>query len=673
MATVAKRAAALREQLREAAYRYYVLDQPTISDAEYDRLFAELVTLERDHPEFATPDSPTQRVGAPPLAAFRSVRHRHGMLSLGNVFDDAELAEFDQRIKRHLGMPLDALIDYAVEPKIDGLGIELVYEDGRLVVASTRGDGTTGEDVTPNARTIANIPLTLRRPVAGVFEVRGEVYLERMAFARLNREREAAGESTFANPRNAAAGSLRQLDSRITAQRPLRAILYALSSVPAGPGVPATHVELIGWLRELGFATFPSQLCRGIDEVAAAYRRHRDQREAFPYEMDGVVVKVNDHRLQLELGQVARAPRWAIAYKLPAQQETTVVTAIVVQVGRTGALTPVAELRPVVVGGVTVSRATLHNADELQRKDVRLGDTVLVQRAGEVIPEVVQVVLAKRPAGSAPFQFPATCPACGSAALRPEGEAVSRCPNFDCGAQRRERLIHFASRRAMDIDGLGEKLVGQLVDSGRVSEPADLFRLEAGELAELERMGPKSAEKLVAALAAARRRPLARLLFALSIRHVGERVAQLIAGGVGTLPALMSATEEELAAIHGVGPEVAAAVGAYFADPRGRGIVERLLAVGVEIEAEARAVASDRLAGQTVVVTGTLATLTREQAQALVAAHGGRAASSVSKRTDLVVAGEKAGSKLHKARELGIKVVDEAGFLALLGQDPPAG
>ncbi|MEZ4273069.1 MAG: NAD-dependent DNA ligase LigA [Myxococcota bacterium] len=512
--TPVERAADLRQQLHEHSYRYYVLDQPIIADAEYDRLFAELCALEKDHPELETPDSPTQRVGGIPLSSFTQIKHTHPMLSLANVFDPQGLRDFDKRIKRHLGLGQEIAIEYAVEPKIDGVGIELTYEDGSLRTASTRGDGYVGEDITANARTIASIPLRLRQALRGRLEVRGEVYFPKDAFAEHNRQRLAAGLSPFANSRNAAAGTLRQLDPAVTAKRPLHTLLYALSSIPTDPTYPLDHVSLIAWLQDLGFASLPSQRCSGVEEVLSVYEDFLATRQSLPYEIDGVVVKINLHALQLELGQVSRAPRWAVAFKLPSQQETTRVLSIAVQVGRTGALTPVANLEPVDIGGVTVSRATLHNAEEISRKDVRPGDTVLIQRAGDVIPEVVQVILEHRPKDSLPFVFPDTCPACNTQVVRPPGEVVARCPNRDCPAQLRERLRHYASRKAMDIDGLGSERIIQLMQSGKVTDLSDLYKLRRDDLLALDRYGTKSADNLILALEGSKKRSLRRFLFA---------------------------------------------------------------------------------------------------------------------------------------------------------------
>lgn len=669
---VARRVHELQSTLSDHAYRYYVLDAPVISDAEYDRLFLELQRLEAEHPSLKTADSPTQRVGGPPREGFVPVRHRYPMLSLGNVFDDEALKEFDQRIKRQLGLEPDAVMGYAAEPKIDGLGIEVVYQDGLMVVASTRGDGTTGEDVTANVRTIASIPLRLRERKPGLLEVRGEVYLPKAEFYRLNQEREEAGEVPYANPRNTAAGALRQLDPRITATRPLRAIMYGLSAVPADDEVPGTHTLLIAWLKALGFAVLPTVACDGVGDVLAHYATLLQERERFPFEMDGVVVKVNEHRLQLELGQISRAPRWAIAYKLPSQEETTVVQNISVQVGRTGALTPVATLEPVAVGGVTVSRATLHNAEELRRKDVRVGDTVWIRRAGDVIPEVVRVVFEMRPPATAAFEFPSECPECATSVVRPVGEVVWRCPNLHCPAQVRERLRHFASRRAMDIDGLGPERIAQLIEAGLVRRIDDLYRLQSEDLLRLQRFAAKSADNLLASIDASRRRPLAAFVFALGIRHVGEHMATLLAEHFGTLMRLIEAPEEELAAIHGVGSEVAASVRAFFDDADHRALIQSLTKLGVDPPAARSEASSTQLVGKTLVVTGTLASMSRDAIHDLIKAHGGRAAASVSRKTDLLVAGVKAGSKLDKAQALGVPVMDEETFLAWIQGRGPA-
>ena len=661
-----ERASALREILSEHNHRYYVLDKPTVSDAEYDRLFRELSELEARFPELWQQDSPTQRVGAPPRSDLGQVEHRYPMLSLGNVFDDDELREFDLKIKRHLGLEAESEVNYAVEPKIDGLGIELVYRDGLLTVASTRGDGKVGEDVTDNARTIGSIPLRLRTALPGLIEVRGEVFLPKAKFLELNQQRERDGESLFANPRNAAAGSLRQLDSQVTAKRPLAAILYAVSSIPTEPELPENHVDLVTWLGELGFATLPTKRCMGVDEVAEAYRYFLEQREAIPYEIDGVVIKVDEHRLQLDLGQVSRAPRWAVAYKLPAQQETTVVNDIIVQVGRTGALTPVAVLEPVTVAGVTVSRATLHNADEIARKDVRIGDTVLIQRAGDVIPEVVKVIEEKRGQDLQPYVFPTHCPMCATAAERDEGAVVVRCPNALCPGKVQEGIRHYASRRAMDIDGLGEKIVFQLIESGLVKTLPDLYKLTYDTLIDLEGFKEKKTEKLLLAIDDSKKQSLARFIFGLGIRHVGEHGAGILAESFGSMGALAHADVDVLSDIHGIGPEVAQAVRRYFSDLDIRAMLEELRELGLDPKLEQPVAASDLLDGKTVVVTGKLVQRSRDEMHALIKEHGGRASSSVSSKTDLLVAGEKAGSKLAKAEKLGVRVVTEEAFLALL-------
>ncbi|MEM6530998.1 MAG: NAD-dependent DNA ligase LigA [Myxococcota bacterium] len=681
MADAQKRIEELRGQLTEHAHRYYVLDAPVISDSEYDRLYRELENLEVAHPDLIVDDSPTQRVGAKPSDKFEPFEHRFPMLSLGNVFDHDEFREFDARVKRHLGMEPDSIVTYAAEPKIDGLGVELIYTDGQLTVGSTRGDGFTGENITTNVRTIKSIPLRLRETLPGELEVRGEVFLPKADFLELNREREENGEATFANPRNAAAGSLRQLDPTVTASRPLRAILYALSTIPSDDGLPRTHGDLLERFRDLGLPTFSTRVCTGVEEALAAYDDILARREQFSYEIDGVVFKVNDHALQLELGQVSRAPRWAVAFKLPAQQETTTVQAIDIQVGRTGALTPVARLAPVQVAGVTVSNATLHNADEIERKDVRVGDTVIVQRAGDVIPEVVMVIAQKRPSVSEAYRFPERCPECDTLVVRAEGEVVVRCPNtVGCPAQVREGLKHFVSRKAMDIEGLGGKRLDMLTRAGLIRTRADIFRLDETSLLGakdryLERFPgeesipgfqAKGAMTLVEAIDAAKNRPLARFVFALGIRHVGEFVAKLLARELGSLAAIRSADLEKLAAIHGIGDEVAQAVVNHFAVADNQALVDELLTLGVAPEEPKRESRSDKLAGKTVVVTGKLIKMTRDEAKAEIEAHGGRAASSVSKKTDLLVAGEAAGSKLKKADELGVPVVSEEEFLDMI-------
>lgn len=663
----------LRQELAEHAYRYYVCDAPIISDSEYDRLFAELVEIEAQHPDWVSADSPSQRVGAAPRQGGLAAVHRERpMLSLGNVFDAAEVEDFEKRLRRHLNIGPNETIDYAVEPKVDGLSIELTYENGVLTLASTRGDGSTGEDVTANARTIGSVPLRLRLdpkspwPVPTLLRVRGEVYLPKDKFAQLNRDRLDAGEATFANPRNAAAGSLRQLDPGVTARRPLRAVFYGLDRIALAATLPPTHLDLVSWLKSMGFAVLPAGLAHGLPQVEKVLQELTAGRHDFVFEIDGAVIKVNSHRLQDELGQVSRAPRWAIAYKMPSQQATTVVEDILINVGRTGALTPVAILTPVNVGGVMVSRATLHNAGELARKDIRKGDTVLVQRAGDVIPEVVQAIMEKRPKKAAVYRFPTHCPVCGTAAVRPDDEAVWRCPNVACPAQTRERLFHFASRRGMDIHGLGDKMVAELVETKLVATPADLYRLTAEDLLKLPRRKDKSVGNLLQAIEASKQVPLARIIYSLGIRHVGEHVAKIVARHVKSLAGLAGVQAAELAAVHGIGPEVQQAIIQFVEAPANRQLLADLLALGVVGRAPVGGdTVSQVLQGKTVVITGTLAALSRDEAQALVEQHGGRASGSVSKKTDYLVAGEAAGSKLQKAQDLGVPILSEEAFLAL--------
>lgn len=657
---------ALKDQLLEHARRYYAEDAPTISDGEYDRLFKQLLEFEKLNPEHIAPDSPSQRVGAPPRSDLPQVQHQHPMLSLNNVFDLVELTEFENRVRRHLGMPDTEALDFTLEPKIDGLGIALLYEGGVLIQAGTRGDGETGEDVTPNARTIRDIPLRLSGNFPERLEVRGEVFIERKAFDDFNAQRASDGLSLFANPRNAAAGSLRQLDSKVTARRPLSAIMYALSNT-AEDFVPERHEDLIEWLKSLGFRTMETPTAQGAAEAQSVYDRVLSRRFEFPFEIDGVVVKVSEHRLQAELGLLSRAPRWAVAYKLPAIQETTFVTAITLQVGRTGAITPVAELEPVNIGGVTVSRATLHNQDEIQRKDIRVGDKVVVQRAGDVIPEVVSPILDARAETSEVFVFPSRCPVCESELVRPEGEAVSRCPNYVCSEQVIQRLRHFVSRKAMDIDGLGREIVKQLVEHGLVKTPVDLYRLEKGDLQILEGFADKKTDNLLSAIGASRSKGWKEFLFALGIRHVGEHVAGLIAKVYPSMATLQEATLEGLNSIHGVGSEVASSVVDFCTSEFGQALFEDFLEVGLNPVYEVQERASAKLDGKVIVVTGKLQRLSRDEAHALIESHGGRPSGSVSKKTDLLVVGEKAGSKLKKAESLGIPVQTEDDFLASIG------
>ncbi|GIX48250.1 MAG: DNA ligase [Candidatus Tectimicrobiota bacterium] len=664
-ASVRQHLEALREAIREHQYKYYVENRPEISDAEYDALFRELLALEAAHPELVTPDSPTQRVGGEPATGFAPVEHLVPMLSLDNATSAEELREFDARLQRLLpGEPLT----YVVEPKVDGLGVALLYERGVLVRGATRGDGRVGEDVTQNLRAIKSVPLRLRGPLAELarLEVRGEVYMPREAFVALNRQLEEEGQPPFANPRNAAAGSLRLLDPRLSARRPLDIFLYALSY--AEPALPYTcHWDALQGLAAAGFKINPRrQRCATIEEVIAYCQALEAQRQALEYDADGVVVKVDRFALQQRLGATTHHPRWAIAFKFAAQQAVSRIKAIHISVGRTGALTPTAELEPVAIGGVTVSRASLHNEDEVRRKDVRVGDSVLVERAGDVIPQVVRVLLERRPVGTPPFVMPAHCPACGAAVYRPPGEVVVRCPNAACPAQLRERLLHYGSRRAMDIDGLGAAVVEQLVARGLVRDFADLYALDVPTLCTLERFATKSASNLVAAIARSRERGLARLLYALGIRHVGERVAALLARHYRTLDALMQAAAEELAQLPDIGPVIADSVSQFFAREENRRTLERLRAAGVRMEETAAAPAAGPLAGKVFVLTGTLPHLTRSQAQALITAAGGRVASAVSRKTDYVVAGADPGSKYQEALRLGIPILDEAALQRLL-------
>lgn len=661
---VRARVEALRAEIRRHDYLYHVLDRPKITDAEYDRMFRELVDLEARYPELVTPDSPTQRAGAPPAAEFRPVPHALPMLSLQNCFRDEELAEWHDRVRRLLG---EERVEYVCEPKLDGLSVELVYEDGVFVVGSTRGDGRVGEDVTANLRTIRQLPLRLF-PVNGsvprLLEVRGEVYMEKAAFLRLNEERARRGEPEFANPRNAAAGSLRQLDSTITARRPLKLFCYHVGRVE---GIEIrSQAQLLTTFPSLGLPVNPRwKLGRDLPEVRAYYRELLAERDEVPYATDGMVVKVNDFSQRERLGEIARAPRWAIAYKFPAEEALTRVREIVVQVGRTGALTPVAHLDPVEVSGVTVSRATLHNEDEVRRKDVRVGDWVIVRRAGEVIPEIVRALPERRTGEEREFQMPKLCPACGGPVVRPAGEATHRCENLSCPARIKEAILHYASRRAADIQGLGEKLVDRLVETGLVARISDLYRLRREDLLAVERMGEKSAQNLLDEIERSKGMSLARLIFALGIRHVGERVAELLAERFPSLEALSHATVEELTALRGVGPQIAQSIVSFFRNEENQRLIAELAAVGVDPRAgEPQA---GPLSGKVFVFTGTLGGLTRDEAQRLVASRGGRVASTVSRQVDYVVAGENPGSKLDRARELGIPVLTEAEFRRLIG------
>lgn len=665
-AEVKQRVEALRKEIEHHNYLYYVLDQPEISDAEYDRLLRELQELEARYPELITPDSPTQRVGAEPLKAFGEVRHEVPMLSLNNAFSDEEAIEFDRRARELLGV---AVIDYAVEPKLDGLAISLLYRDGRLVQGATRGDGYRGEDVTANVRTIKAIPLHLRgEGWPPVLEVRGEVIMTKAGFEKLNAEQRRKGEKTFANPRNAAAGSLRQLDPRVTASRPLTFFAYGLGKVEGGE-LPDRHSRILQRLREWGVPiNREGKVVEGIDGCLAYHRAMLEKRESLPYEIDGVVYKVDRLDWQERLGYVARAPRWALAHKFPAHEEITKVVDIEVQVGRTGALTPVAKLEPVRIGGVTVTSASLFNQDEIDRLDVRIGDYVVVRRAGDVIPQIVSVVKSRRRGRLRKFHLPDKCPVCGSPTYRPPGEAVTYCTGgLYCPAQRKRALEHFASRRAMDIEGLGTKLIDQLVDKGLVKDPADLYQLTKEQLVALERMGPKSADNLLAQLEKSKATTLPRFLYALGIHDVGEVTAQTLAEHFGSLEALMAASEEDLMAVPDVGPAVAASIRQFFAQKHNREVIRRLREAGVHWpDITPRKPEELPLAGKTFVLTGALASMTRDEAKESLRRLGAKVSGSVSRKTDYVVVGEDPGSKADKARELGVTMLDEEAFLQLL-------
>jgi DNA ligase (NAD+) len=681
---VVSRVNELRDQINYHNYRYYVLDDPVVSDAEFDRLLAELTRLEEDY-GLATPDSPTQRVGAQPLEKFETVLHRQPMLSLENAFSEAETREFDERLKRFLRTEEE--FPYVLEPKMDGCAVELVYEHGRFTVGSTRGDGYRGENVTQNLKTIHTIPLGLlatAEPAPELLEARGEVYMDLPEFKKLNEERLARGEPAFANPRNAAAGSLRQLDPKITASRPLKIYCYGVGEVK-GRNFD-THWEILQTLKKWGLRVNPMiQQGRGIEAAIAYHQKLEHQRHGLPYEIDGMVIKVDSLALQERLGTKARSPRWALAYKFAASQETTRVLSIEVNVGRTGAVTPMAVMEPVEVGGVTVSRATLHNEDEVARKDVRVGDLVLVQRAGDVIPEVVKVIEHEK--GSERFEMPKNCPECGTRLVRPEGEKVTRCPNPDCFGARIRAIMHFAGKNAMDIDGLGEKIITQLVNAGLVKDVSDLYQLTEGDLIPLERFAEKSAKNIISAIkGTGTTRDLTttipaqgqtstidlivspdfwRLINALGIRYVGEATAQVLAEHFKSLEDLMAASKEELLQVEGVGEQVASSIIEYFQNPRNQELLQKLREAGVK-EKPSEPRAASTLAGKTFVFTGGLAHFSREEAKSQVAARGGKVSSSVSAKTDYVVAGVDPGSKLARAQELGVTILDEAAFADLL-------
>ena len=656
----------LRQDLRRYEYEYHVLDNPTIPDAEYDRLFHQLKALEAAHPELITADSPTQRVGAKPLSGFAQIRHEIPMLSLDNAFSDEEFYAFVKRIEDRL-IRLPEPLTFCCEPKLDGLAVSILYVNGVLTQAATRGDGTTGEDITANIRTIRNIPLQLLmdNPPARL-EVRGEVFMPHAGFERLNQLALEKGEKTFANPRNAAAGSLRQLDPKITSKRPLVLNAYSIG-IAEGVDLPNTHYDRLQWLKSIGIPVNPEiRLCNGTDEVLDFYRDIQNKRSSLGYDIDGTVLKINDIALQEKLGFISKAPRWAIAYKFPAQEELTRLNDVEFQVGRTGAITPVAKLEPVFVAGVTVSNATLHNGDEIERLDIAIGDTVVIRRAGDVIPQIIGVLHDRRPADARPIIFPKTCPVCDSAIVRIEGEAVARCTGgLFCAAQRKEALKHFVSRKAMDIDGVGGKLIEQLVDRELVHTPADLFKLDLTTLTRLERMGTKSAENALASLEKAKNTTLARFIFALGIREVGEATALNLANHFKTLEALQNADLETLQQVPDVGEVVANRILAFWHEPHNVAVVNDLIAQGVHWETvKTKEVTENRFKGKTVVLTGTLTQMGRNEAKALLQDMGAKVSGSVSAKTDFVIAGDAAGSKLTKAQELGVTVLTEEEFLA---------
>ncbi len=667
----ASRVKKLQEELTDHSYRYHVLDDPIISDAEYDRMLKELVALEEEYPHLSTDDSPTKRVGAPPLDAFETADHRVPMLSLDNAFDTDDIQEFSKRILRMLKS--DQQVLFTAEPKLDGVAVELTYENGVLIQATTRGDGVTGEVITRNVRTIASVPLKLnaseRSDIPEHLDVRGEVIIRQNGFETLNQERARNNEPLFANPRNAAAGSLRQLDSRITAQRPLDIFVYGVGFI-SGTGY-ATQEEMLLALKSFGFPVNEHiQYAVNLDAVISFYTRLEGIRDTLEYEIDGMVVKVDDIAIQQELGQKIKSPRWAIAWKFPAMEETTIIRDIRVQVGRTGTLTPVAILDPVSIAGVTVSRATLHNMDEITRKDIRIHDTVLVMRAGDVIPKVVKVITEKRDGNEITFQMPESCPVCDGPVRRVEDEAATRCTNFSCPAQLKERLRHFVSKKGLDVDGLGTRLVDQLVEEGLLTAFGDVFTLDRHRLVGLERMGDKSADNLIQAVREAKNTTLRRFLFALGIDHVGENAARLLSQTFGTIEEIMAAPFDDIQAIHGMGDKSAMAVVEFFKNPENQAMVRRILESGVVLENDSMASEEQEesaFSGKTVVLTGTLETIKRGEAKALLEQKGAMVTSGVSKKTDWVIAGTKAGSKLDKARTLGINILDEQAFLKMLG------
>lgn len=653
-----KRIAELREELEEHSYRYYVMDDPSISDAQYDKLMQELQKLEEQFPQLQSPDSPTQRVGGKPLKEFGSIRHTVPLLSLANAFGPEDLRDFDRRVREIVGA-----VEYVVELKIDGLTVALTYIDGILTTGATRGDGVTGEDITQNLKTVYHVPLKLKNPIPRL-EVRGEAYMPKDSFVRLNQDREENGEPTFANPRNAAAGSLRQLDPKVTAARSLKVfaynIIYEEGANVSSQKEALKYMELQGFTVNQGFT-----VCQNIEEVIETCLSWIEKRHELPFDIDGMVVKVNDFAAQEELGNTAKSPRWAIAYKFPAQQEETVIEDIFISVGRTGVLTPTAILKPVKVAGSTVSRATLHNIDIIREKDIRIGDHVLIQKAGDVIPEVVEVLPEKRTGQEKLFAMPAVCPECQAEVVRLENESAHRCTGVFCPAKQREGIIHFVSRDAMNIDGLGPAVIGQLLEAGLIKNASDLYYLQEGDLRKLERMGQKSAENLLTAIEDSKGRGLAPLIFALGIRHVGARAGKLLAAHFKSMDALSRAGQEELMEINEVGPAMAESIVAFFRQEQSREFIKKLAEAGVDMTEESK-LQSEALAGKTIVVTGTLVSFGRKEIEEIIEAHGGKPSGSVSKKTSFVVAGENAGSKLEKARSLNVRVLSEAEFMALL-------
>ncbi len=674
---VEKRIQELREKINYHNYLYYILDSPEISDAEYDRLFDALVEIESKYPELITPDSPTQRVGAPPLTEFTTVKHTLPMLSLNKVITEEELSDFHRRVTELSGLP-QFKIEYTIEPKFDGLAIELVYKDGTLVQGSTRGDGYMGEDVTRNLKTVKTIPLKLFSKQVSVpksLEVRGEIILTKSEFEKLNNQREKTGEPLFANPRNAAAGSVRQLDSKITRFRPLTSFIYGIGTVQGKK--LATHYETILFLKELGFKISQDvRLCQSLDEVKDYYQKILARRDKLDYELDGIVIKVNDFEIQKKLGELSRSPRWAVAWKFPPQQETTKIKDIFVNVGRTGALTPVAILEPVRVGGVEISRATLHNEDEINKKDVRIGDTVLVQRAGDVIPEVVMVIKSKRTGKEKKFVFPDKCPVCGSKVERPPGEAVHRCTGIACPAQLKERISHFTCKGGMDIDGLGYKFIEQMVDLGMVKDPADLYYLTEKDLIDkMERMGPKLARNLIGAIQKSKNPDLPHLIFALGIRNVGEHLANVLAREFKSIDNLAKQAIEDLTSVFEIGPIVGESIYNFFQDNKNLKVLEKMKKAGVKFPemSEFGSIGKVKsevtpLTEKTFVLTGGLDSFTRDEAKRIIEKMGGRVSSSVSKKTDFVIVGKDPGSKLTDAQKLGIKTINETEFKKLIGK-----